>query len=453
MEGSIAELWNRVVASGLATSSHRSEWFSELSGLSSDSDAYDAVQCWLRSNRLTAFQSQELLEASSIPLAVGHYVFVEKIGHGGMGAVFRARHRVMQRDVAIKLILPHRIGDQEAVERFRREVATSAQLEHPRIVRAYDAGATNGVHWLAMELVDGQDLTTVIRENGPMAYEQAVACIVQAADALAFAHDRGIIHRDIKPGNLLLDKSGNLKVLDLGLAYRLTPDETPLTKPGQMMGTVDYIAPEQARNARAADARSDIYALGMTLWTLLTDTTPYTGTQAAKLLAHQNQPAPDLAKACPDAPAALVEAFQKMVAKNPEDRFQSMREVERLLSSIIGLPSQSPSTEAEGSRADSPKANNPKAEPEALPEVRQATPCEIASNELPVQAVAMGVKPPRAWWGWQAAAILIAVCVVAMLAVIQWRAGWKKGSHGAGSGRPSASTHQPGRAPQLSEVS
>lgn len=382
MEGSIAELWNRVIASGLAVSSDRPVWFSELSDLSSEADAYDAIQCWLRTNRLNSFQSQQLLEASSIPLAVGHYVFLEKIGHGGMGAVFRARHRLMERDVAIKLILPHRFGNVEAIARFRREVATSAQLEHPRIVRAYDAGETNGTHWLAMELVDGQDLATVIRENGPMAYEQAVACIVQAADALAFAHERGVIHRDIKPGNLLLDKGGNLKVLDLGLAYRPSPDETPLTRPGQLMGTVDYIAPEQARNGRAADARSDIYALGMTLWTLLTDTVPYSGSPAIKLLAHQNQPAPDLVKACPDVPAALVQAYQKMVAKKPEDRFQSMREVEQVLSSIVGEPSSAMSKPAESSQA----ASETRAEAKAL----------SLSETVAGEATVTQAKP--AWW-------------------------------------------------------
>lgn len=383
MEGSIAELWNRVIASGLAVSSDRPVWFSELSGLSSEADAYDAIQCWLRTNRLNSFQSQQLLEASSIPLAVGHYVFLEKIGHGGMGAVFRARHRVMERDVAIKLILPHRFGNVEAIARFRREVATSAQLEHPRIVRAYDAGETNGTHWLAMELVDGQDLATVIRENGPMAYEQAVACIVQAADALAFAHERGVIHRDIKPGNLLLDKGGNLKVLDLGLAYRPSPDETPLTRPGQLMGTVDYIAPEQARNGRAADARSDIYALGMTLWTLLTDTVPYSGSPAIKLLAHQNQPAPDLVKACPDAPAALVQAYQKMVAKKPEDRFQSMRDVEQVLSSIVGEPSSVIAKPKEGSQAA----------PETRTQAKPLPQSETVAGEVTVAQA----KP--AWWG------------------------------------------------------
>jgi serine/threonine protein kinase len=407
MEGSIAELWDRVMASGLATSSSRPEWFSELSDLSSDADAYDAVQCWLRTNRLTAFQSQELLEASSIPLAVGHYVFLEKIGHGGMGAVFRARHRMMKRDVAVKLILPHRLGSREVIERFRREVATSAQLEHPRIVRAYDAGETNGVHWLAMELVDGQDLATVIRENGPMACEQAVACIVQAADALAFAHDRGIIHRDIKPGNLLLDKSGNLKVLDLGLAITQSPDETPLTRPGQMMGTVDYIAPEQARNGRAADARSDIYALGMTLWTLLTDTVPYAGSQAAKLLAHLHQPAPDLLKVCPTAPAALVQAYQKMVAKDPQHRFQTMREVEQLLSSIVGPPSPSTPIQAEGSKTAE----------ERIPSSDSATPGQVAVLDRPEQVTAPEAQPAPSWRSWQVAAIAIVLCLAVAVAL------------------------------------
>lgn len=331
MSLSIHELWMRIVASGLATEADRSVWYAHVAQLSSHSDAYDAVQAWLGAGLLTAFQSQEILEGKPTPLGLGPYILLERLGQGGMGAVYRARHRVMDREVAIKLIHPHRLDSGEAIRRFQREVAATARLEHPRIVRAYDAGAFLGTHYLAMELVNGQDLATVVSENGPMAWENAADCVRQVAEALAFAHSKGIIHRDIKPGNLLLDHEGNIKVLDLGLASCIDGNESRMTETGQTMGTADYIAPEQARDARSADERSDIYSLGMTLWTLLTDTTPYCGSFAAKLLAHQQSPPPDLASVCSNVPDWLVAIFHKMVAKNPSDRLPSMRALVSLI--------------------------------------------------------------------------------------------------------------------------
>ena len=240
------------------------------------------------------------------------------------------------------------LNDDDAVQRFYREVEAAAQLEHPNIVIAFDASEHDGMHYLVMQYIAGRDLQRVVAEEGPLPVETAVDYIRQAATGLAYAHEKGLVHRDIKPSNLLLNKKGTVKILDMGLA-RLRADAPGLEDPTtrqltyscQMMGTVDYMSPEQAEDTRSADARAYIYSLGCTLYRLLTAEPVYAGeTMMQKLLAHREVEIPSLRNVREDVPVELDALFQRMIAKRPQDRPASMGEV---IQTIDGLAEASPS--------------------------------------------------------------------------------------------------------------
>ena len=298
---------------------------------------------------------------------IGEYVIIERIGVGGMGQVFKAQHRKLKRIVAIKVLPPQSIKSVDSVRRFYREVESAAKLTHPNIVAAFDAGEQNGIHYLVMEFVDGRDLSQILKQEGTLPVDKAVDYIRQAATGLAYAHREGIVHRDIKPANLLLDKEGRVKILDMGLASNdqsITLAEGAakgMTSTGQIMGTVDYMSPEQAEDTHQADARSDIYSLGCTLYRLLTNDLPYKGdTLMKKIMAHRSAPLPALRDARKDVPAALDEVFQRMVAKSPADRFQSMDELSEALKTCLRpRPAPPPRAQTTPPRAQanpSPKA-------------------------------------------------------------------------------------------------
>lgn len=293
-------------------------------------DAEDLARELLRQKMLTKFQAEELCRGRGKSLIVGNYLLLEKIGEGGMGQVFKAEHRRMRRMVALKVLPSKTMKDPAAVMRFEREAAAAAKLSHPNIVTAFDADCANGIYFLAMELVEGENLASVVKDTGPVEVTKAVDYLLQVARGLAAAHAAGIVHRDIKPSNLLLDRTGTVKVLDLGLArfHGDIDNQAQLTATGAILGTVDYIAPEQALNSKQADARADIYSLGCTLFYLLNGKAAYSGDSLmAKLLAHREQPIPSLSGYRIDVPEQLHAIFQKMVAKRVEDRYQSMTEL------------------------------------------------------------------------------------------------------------------------------
>ncbi|MCA9154540.1 MAG: protein kinase, partial [Planctomycetales bacterium] len=275
---------------------------------------------------------------------LGDYELIAKLGSGGMGAVYKAMHRRMQRVVALKVLRNDLKDRPQWLARFEREVQMAARLSHPNIVTAYDAREEKGLHYLITEYVDGHDLDRTIKRDGPLSAHQAAECVLQAARGLAYAHQQQVIHRDIKPANLLLDTHGVVKILDMGLA-RLADEQEPLASPaanltesGMIMGTVSYMAPEQARNTKNADERSDIYSLGCTLHFLLTGQPIYQGETAVDvLLAHANEPIPELPSdgQGDPVPERLRHLFQRMVAKRPEDRFQRMSEVVVELEHIV----------------------------------------------------------------------------------------------------------------------
>ena len=292
-------------------------------------DAQELARQLVHSKCLTKFQAAEIYQGRAKALILGNYTILDKIGAGGMGQVYKAQHRRMDRIVAIKMLPKNVMRDAATLARFEREVRAAAKLEHPNIVTAYDADEAGGVHFLVMQYVEGSDLAALVKQHGPLPVAQAVNYILQAAKGLEFAHGEGVIHRDIKPANLLLDKKGVVKVLDMGLA-RIDSGgdagtQAELTGTGAVMGTIDYMAPEQALSTHHADARADIYSLGCTFYYLLTGRAAYDGeTLMAKLLAHREQQIPALGD---DVPEDVAAVFRKMVAKNVEDRYQTMSQV------------------------------------------------------------------------------------------------------------------------------
>ena len=294
---------------------------------------------------LTDFQKSEVLNGKADNLILGDYLLIlDRLGQGGMGQVFKARHTLMKRDVAVKFTLPDKNekSDSTAKERFIREVETASKLSHPNIVSALDAGHRGDLCYLVMEYVRGHNLNRLVRTQGPMSFVQALEVTLQVAYGLEYAHRQGVTHRDIKPSNILLRDDGVVKVLDMGLARidsienydssdsQATEGEEELTRRGQLLGTVDFMAPEQAVNPHEADGRSDIYSLGCTLYFLLTSKPPYRqdGTSVmSRLIAHRETPIPDLRDARGDVPEWFAPIFRKMLAKTPKKRYQNVSEL------------------------------------------------------------------------------------------------------------------------------
>ena len=320
------------------------------------------------------------------------YRIVELIGRGGMGDVYRAEHRLMSRSVALKVINQELVRNAQAVERFRREVQAAARLTHPNIVTAHDAEQAGDVHYLVMEYVDGTDLSEVVKQQGPLDVSQACDYIAQAANGLQHAHEQGMVHRDVKPHNLMVTREGQVKILDFGLATlardpgygiqdeetapasggRQSPDdpESPaspdpardarspnpesrhLTTAGTMMGTPDFISPEQAGDARSVDIRSDVYSLGCTLYYLLTGRPPFDeGSVMDRVKAHAESETTPIQSVRVDVPDELAEVIRRMMAKDPAERFQSPTEVADALAPFVDdhrtLPAvESPATQS-----------------------------------------------------------------------------------------------------------
>jgi WD40 repeat protein len=279
------------------------------------------------------------------------YRVVRLLGAGGMGVVYEAEHRVMQRPFALKVIKPAYTANAAARERFRREVLAAARLSHPNIVATTDAEDAGETLFLVMEYVAGTDLGRLVQERGPLPVDRACAYVRQAAVGLQYAFEQGMVHRDLKPHNLMLTPDGRVKILDFGLAWFASevPSAASLTGTGVVLGTVDYIAPEQADNAHQADIRSDIYSLGCTLYHLLAGQPPFpTGTPIQKVLAHREKKPQPLTELCPDLPEGFMPVLERMMAKNPGHRYQTPAEVAVALEPFTLAPAPRPRPPALG---------------------------------------------------------------------------------------------------------
>ncbi|MCI0379686.1 MAG: serine/threonine protein kinase [Gemmataceae bacterium] len=285
----------------------------------------------VREQLLTPFQAKHLLAGRHRGLVLGQYRLLDQIGKGGTGVVFLAEHRQLRRRVAIKVLPGEHTRDQETLQRFYREARAVAALDHPHIVQAYDVNHEGSIHYLVMEYVDGESLQTYVEKCGALPIHEAADYVLQAARAMQHYHERGLVHRDIKPGNLLRDAHGVIKLTDLGLALIFEEKEVGLTQQlsrGAVLGTADYLSPEQAVNCHTVDIRSDIYSLGTTFYTLLNGRPPFHDSKITQKLVdcQVREPTP-LHMIMPDVPRALSDLVSRMVSKKPEDRPQTPAEV------------------------------------------------------------------------------------------------------------------------------
>jgi predicted Ser/Thr protein kinase len=299
----------------------------------------EAARQLVKDGLLTAFQAEQLLAGryKGFFLLGGQYKVLRPLGRGGMGTVFLCEHRQLDRLVAVKVLPREQARDKVTLERFQREARAAAALDHPNIVRVHDVSPGPGPAFLVMEYAEGKDLQEVLDQRGPVPYRKAVGYALQAAAGLQHAHERGVVHRDIKPGNLLLDRHGVVKVLDMGLARFLDKDDrlTQDFDTAGVLGTADYISPEQAIASSDVDGRTDIYSLGVTLYTLICGRTPFGGSAAQKLIAHQVRKALPAHQVRSEVPEALSAVVSRMMAKELNRRYATAAEVIAALAPFV----------------------------------------------------------------------------------------------------------------------
>jgi serine/threonine protein kinase len=299
----------------------------DFAGLSPDPTR--AAAELVRRKVLTPFQAKMLLAGRSRGFRLGDYVIRDQIGQGGMGSVYLGVHRTLGRRAAIKVLPPSIATDELSRKRFLREARTAAALDHPNVVKLYDVARDEEVWYLVMEFVEGKTLDQLLKADGPLPPAQAAGFIAQAAAGLQHAHEKGFIHRDIKPGNLILTPDGTVKILDMGLARPVGPEGilTVAAAPGAVIGTPDYISPEQVMSDPDIDIRADIYCLGLTFFTLVTGHPPFEGSMAAKMVKQKLAELPPVTAFDPTFPPALARVITKMTQKQPEDRYDTPADV------------------------------------------------------------------------------------------------------------------------------
>jgi serine/threonine-protein kinase len=358
---------------------------------------------------------------------LGKYEVVAHIATGGMGAVYKAIDSVLKREVALKLLPPDMASQPEALERFRREARNAARLRHENIVTIYEFDQFGNIFYLAMEFIDGIDLLEYIRRKGRLDPEEARVVTIQAARALEHAHAQGVVHRDVKPSNFLVSRKGDslvVKMSDFGLARETSDEDGRVTRDGHTVGTVDYMSPEQARNSRSADCRSDIYSLGCTLYHMLAGKAPFAGGSITeRLCKHAEDEPPDLRQFNPRISEALCAVVRRMLAKNPAERYPTpgalLRDLIRLESATDPLRS----TEvlaglalAAGEKAPKAKQQAP-APPHILP-----PPQRRFRRRAPAAGAAPG--PPSLWsnpWTWGLGGVAIALVLAGVGIVVLLR--------------------------------
>lgn len=358
---------------------------------------------FVKDKKLTKYQARHLLDGRGARLRMGSYVILGPLGEGAMGRVLKARHNQMNRIVAIKTLTKQTAERQVNNKRFENEIRFVSQLIHPNIVQAYDAGIHNGVPFLVNEYIEGIDLQQLVSKSGPLAIPTALQYMSQAASALAYAHSHKIVHRDVKPANLMINNTGQIKLLDLGLA-RLTspPDEDSvdqsLTEEHVIVGSCAFMAPELVKSPKAFSSSTDIYSLGCTLFYLLNGRIPYTGkTYMETFIAHSQSPIPKLCETETPVGSQLNVLFQKMVAKSPQQRLQNMAEVAAELKKLIQLNQD----------MDAPIPSNPNV---AVPSLTT-----LLGNSTVDSQWTLTEEPVERWYERTEAKIFVAVIVVAAI--------------------------------------
>ena len=375
------------------------------------SESRALAQRLVRDGVLTEYQVKRFLGGKSHGLIVGKYVVLDRLGSGSMGRVYKAHHQLMGRVVALKIIAPEIVTNERVVARFQREMRLVGRLDHPNVVRAFDADQTNGVLYIVMEYVAGQSLGQRLKE-GPMAPVEAVGYAAQAALGLAHAHAQGIVHRDVKPSNLLLNEDKQVKVLDLGLGVLMDGDvgSTFATADGVAVGTVDYMSPEQACG-RDVDGRSDLFSLGCSLYHLITGKQAFPGDNPIERLGRRinNRPVP-ITDHKPELPSSLVQVLDKLLATKPHDRYQSAADAAEALQGLIR-----PRKSAAAAGQTAPTRKNvaaPAGDPEAVPTQQHAPPAPAPPP------VVVTVRPTYPRWFRPLAGLAERRPVAALLSVI-----------------------------------
>jgi serine/threonine-protein kinase len=349
----------------------------------------------VRREWVTPYQINQLALDRGRDLTLGPYLLLERLGEGGMGQVFKARHRKMNRVVALKVMRRDRLGNSDAVRRFFREVQAAATLDHPNIVVAYDADKVGDTYFFAMEYVDGHDLAKLVKQKGRLKLGKACEYMRQAALGLQHAHGKGMVHRDIKPSNIIVRNAGSgseaaplVKILDMGLARVSGPlgDDggTPLTQVHTILGTPDFIAPEQARSSHEVDIRSDLYSLGCTFYYILTGQVPFPAASSMeKLLKHYLEEPPRVEALRPEVPRGVAALVRKLMAKSPDQRPQSPAEVVQVLGTMVGshVPPAIPLAMPVGPAAPEKQADPPAPEDEPAEETVADVGMEFATSE------------------------------------------------------------------------
>jgi eukaryotic-like serine/threonine-protein kinase len=302
------------------------------------SDPAEVAARLIKDGVLTEYQARQIVKGRGSTLGFGSYMILEFLGKGTMGKVYKARHRMMGRSVALKILDSRYVARSDrSLARFQREMQLVGRLDHPNVVRAFDADRVSDCYFIAMEYASGYTLEDLLKAKGALPPADVVFYIAQAADGLAHAHARGVLHRDIKPANLMLTEGKKLKILDFGLGTLLEQDEqsSALTTVGTTVGTPDYISPEQARMVKL-DGRSDLYSLGCTMYHLLCGQLPFKGESSMDCIVGRltGKPIP-INEVKPGLPPRLVQILEKMMASNPDDRFQSAEEVANLLKGLL----------------------------------------------------------------------------------------------------------------------
>ncbi|MGD2176003.1 MAG: serine/threonine-protein kinase [Candidatus Brocadiaceae bacterium] len=277
---------------------------------------------------------EELTEGA--PKSIGQCRIEKKIGEGGMGSVYLGRHKTLDIPRAIKVLPKHiDLKDPEYSQRFFREARIAAHLRHPNMVQVHECGAEEGYYYLIMDYVEGPTCRELVEQQGKLDWREAVRVTRQIGEGLKYAADQGIIHRDVTPGNIIIDSDGTAKITDLGLAKETATDATGLTRSGASLGTPYYMSPEQINSARDVDFRTDIYSLGATLYHMVCGTVPYTGTTFEVMTKQVREPLPSPKKHVPDLPDDLCDILRKMMAKSPEDRYSNYDALTEDLESLL----------------------------------------------------------------------------------------------------------------------